>query len=346
MKINISKVKVTPNNIREHCAVYVVTDEILEWINKNNLEAVKHEKGYLNIFIENLADRYEDLFSVDNSFTYFDGFSPNLNKSLHLGHLSNLIYASAISNLCPKLKAVSILNDTDNDPKKDSYYEEYKQICLHFNYVRYKDCFSSDMLLFDNFNFNIFMSEDDKYAGCIAVETPKTLENKILVKKDGSTTYLNQDLYFAKELYYPILYLTGAEQMSHFEVVREFYPENKHLAIGLITAEGEKMSSRKGNVIFLKEVLYMYEVNTLKDTFLKYNLSTFKNDIKIEVGLSEKLEDGDFKKFDNEKLYLIYLVAQNSYNPSLLYNTLKNESINDVNFGLRLLGYKFSAKKK
>ena len=43
--------------------------------------------------------------------------------------------------------------------------------------------------------------------------------------------------------------------------------------------------------------------------------------------------------FENKKLYLVYLNAQNNYNPSLLYKSLINESENDTYFGLQLLGY-------
>lgn len=70
MKIDISKIRVTPNNIEEHCAVYQITDEILQWVDYHGLETTKHEKGYLNIFINNLEYRWEDLFSVDNSFVF------------------------------------------------------------------------------------------------------------------------------------------------------------------------------------------------------------------------------------------------------------------------------------
>ena len=44
-------------------------------------------------------------------------------------------------------------------------------------------------------------------------------------------------------------------------------------------------------------------------------------------------------KYENKKLYLVYLNAQNNYNPSLLYKSLINESENDIDFGLQLLGY-------
>ena len=359
MKIDISKVRVTPNNIEEHCAVYKITDEVLQWIDNHNLKTTKHEKGYLNIFIDGLEYRWQDLFSVDKSFIYFDGFSPNLNKELHLGHLSNLVYASAISNLCPDLIPVSILNDTDNHTNKEQFFEEYKEICKKFNYKRKRDFMSSDMNFapfyrigdkifleeddkkdryLKEINYKVFVSKDKGFENCIVVETPKTKELKVIVKSDGTTNYLNQDLDFAKKLHLPMLYLTGAEQISHFDTVKEFYPKNKHLAIGLITTDAEKMSSRKGNVVFMKDILNKYNVNTLKDTFLNYHFKTFKDNIKIEQGLS-KYFTNSAKKFDNKKLYLVYLNAQNNYNPSLLYKSLINESENDIDFGLQLLGY-------
>lgn len=359
MKIDISKVRVTPENIKEHCAVYKVTDEVLEWIDINGLQCTKHDKGYLNIFIDGLEYRYNDLFSVSEDYYYFDGFSPNLNKSLHMGHLSNLIYASALSNLCNYLTPVSILNDTDDHKDKEKFYQDYKNYCFLFNYKTYRDYFSSEMnfskffdiegyrfIEEDDFkdrylkevDFKVFVSYDEGFENCIVVETPKSKQLKVLVKSDGSTTYLNQDLDFAKKLSEPILYLTGQEQESHFEIVREFYPKNKHLTIGLITTDAEKMSSRKGNVIFLEDILKQYDVNTLKDTFLNYNMSTFKNNVKIQKGLSENFK-GTATKFENDKLYLVYLNAKNSFNPSLLYNSLKKESDNDKDFGLQLLGY-------
>jgi arginyl-tRNA synthetase len=359
MKINIDKIRVTPNNIKEHCAVYQITDEILQWIDYHGLQTTQHEKGYLNIFIDGLEYRCGDLFTVDNSFIYFDGFSPNLNKSLHLGHLSNLVYASAISNLCPHLSPVSILNDTDDHKDKELFFEEYKQICLQFNYNRERDFFSSNMQFVevdedniikeDDFkdrylkeiDYKVFYSREQGFENCIVVETPQTKQLKVVIKSDGSTNYLNQDLAFAKKLNLPTLYLTGAEQASHFEIVREFYPKNKHLAIGLITTDKEKMSSRLGNVIYMKDVLEQYDVNTLKDTFLNYHYKTFKDNLKIEQGLSKHFTNSA-KKFENKKLYLTHLIAQNSYNPSLLYKNLINESKNDIDYGLQLLGYKIN----
>lgn len=254
---------------------------------------------------------------------------------------------------------VSILNDTDNHKLKEQYFKEYKQTCKKFNYKREIDFMSSDMnfapfykisdkifLEEDDFKnrylkeieYKVFVSQEKGFENCIVVETPKTKELKVIVKSDGSTNYLNQDLAFAKKLHLPTLYLTGAEQISHFEIVKEFYPKNKHLAIGLITTDAEKMSSRKGNVMFMKDILNKYDVNTLKDTFLSYHYKTFKDNVKIEQGLS-KYFSNSAKKFENKKLYLTYLISQNSYNPSLLYKSLVNESENDIDFGLQLLGF-------
>lgn len=350
MKINISKISVTPNNISEHCAVYNVTSEIEEWVSANGLTAVKHPKGYLNIHIDALEYRYEDLFTVDEPFYYFDGFSPNLNKELHLGHLSNLVYASAIANLCGYLNPVSILNDTDNHKNKEKFYDQYKETCKIFNYKTYRDFFSSEMDIvkelyeeadfedrkYSKYIFNIFKIMSGKFEGCTAIDTKQGY--KTLLKSDGSTTYLNQDLSFAKKLHEPILYLTGVEQESHFEVVTDIFKSNKHLKIGLITTDKEKMSSRKGNVVLLKDVIKEYPINVLKDTFLNYNYGTFKDNVEIKEVLSNKFTGGA-TMFDNKKLYLTYLTAKNNINPSLLFNKLKKESNNDIDFGLKLLGY-------
>jgi hypothetical protein len=44
MKIDISKIRLTPNNIEEHCAVYNINEEVLQWIKQHGLKTTKHEK--------------------------------------------------------------------------------------------------------------------------------------------------------------------------------------------------------------------------------------------------------------------------------------------------------------
>ncbi len=88
----------------------------------------------------------------------------------------------------------------------------------------------------------------------------------ILQKSDGATTYAARDLaaivYRIKQ-YHPekIVYVTGAEQKLHFEQVFETAKKLGiavplvHVPFGLIMFPEGRMSTRKGRVIFLEDVL-------------------------------------------------------------------------------------------
>ncbi|RKP48050.1 arginine--tRNA ligase [Cohnella endophytica] len=90
----------------------------------------------------------------------------------------------------------------------------------------------------------------------------------IILKKDGSTIYGVRDLataiYRKQEMHADeILYVVGAEQSLHFRQVfavlekmgHSWAEECRHVPFGLMTVNGKKMSTRKGKVVFLEEVL-------------------------------------------------------------------------------------------
>jgi len=90
----------------------------------------------------------------------------------------------------------------------------------------------------------------------------------LILKKDGSTIYAVRDLataiYRKEELRADeILYVVGAEQSLHFQQVfsvlkkmgHEWSSDCHHVPFGLITFGGKKMSTRKGKVVMLEEVL-------------------------------------------------------------------------------------------
>lgn len=90
----------------------------------------------------------------------------------------------------------------------------------------------------------------------------------LILKKDGSTIYPTRDLTTA---YYRInemgadriLYVVGAEQSLHFQQVfkvlslmdEEWQCDCRHIAFGLMKMDGKKMSTRRGKVVFLNDVL-------------------------------------------------------------------------------------------
>lgn len=90
----------------------------------------------------------------------------------------------------------------------------------------------------------------------------------IILKSDGSTIYATRDL--ATALYRHdelkgdrLVYVVGAEQSLHFKQVfsvlekmgRSWARECEHVPFGLMRLEGKKMSTRRGRVITLEEVL-------------------------------------------------------------------------------------------
>lgn len=90
----------------------------------------------------------------------------------------------------------------------------------------------------------------------------------LIAKSDGSTIYATRDL--ATAIYRHdqlgadrLVYVVGAEQSLHFRQVftvlkkmgHEWANHCEHVAFGLMKFEGRKLSTRRGHVIFLEEVL-------------------------------------------------------------------------------------------
>ena len=90
----------------------------------------------------------------------------------------------------------------------------------------------------------------------------------LVLKKDGSTLYATRDIaaaIYRKKQYdfEKCVYVTGLEQKLHFaqwfKVIElmgyDWYKGLVHVPYGLVSLPGGKMSSRKGNVIFVEDIL-------------------------------------------------------------------------------------------
>ncbi|MFK8200302.1 arginine--tRNA ligase [Leuconostoc mesenteroides] len=90
----------------------------------------------------------------------------------------------------------------------------------------------------------------------------------MIKRSDGATLYMTRDLaaaLYRKEAYdfAKSLYVVGGEQREHFVQMKavlslmgfEWSDDIEHIAFGLITFNGKKMSTRKGDVVLLKDVL-------------------------------------------------------------------------------------------
>lgn len=90
----------------------------------------------------------------------------------------------------------------------------------------------------------------------------------LILKSDGSSLYMTRDLaaalYRKNEYDFVMsLYVAGGEQTGHFKQLKQVlkkmgydWSDNiHHIPFGLITQGGKKLSTRKGNVVFLDQVL-------------------------------------------------------------------------------------------
>ena len=90
----------------------------------------------------------------------------------------------------------------------------------------------------------------------------------LILKSDGSSLYMTRDLaaaLYRKKEYDSVmsLYVAGGEQTGHFKQLKQVlkkmgydWSDNiHHIPFGLITQGGKKLSTRKGNVVFLDQVL-------------------------------------------------------------------------------------------
>lgn len=90
----------------------------------------------------------------------------------------------------------------------------------------------------------------------------------LITKKDGSTLYITRDIaaaIYRKQTYdfYKCVYVVGAPQELHFRQLKkilelmgnEWYSDCIHVPFGTVSLEEGTLSTRKGNVVFLEDVL-------------------------------------------------------------------------------------------
>jgi arginyl-tRNA synthetase len=98
--------------------------------------------------------------------------------------------------------------------------------------------------------------------------TDEGLTPALIKRSDGATLYITRDLAAAIDRYHKFhfaksLYVVGSEQTEHFKQLKAvlekmghtWAQDIVHVPFGLITKDGKKLSTRKGNVVLLDQVL-------------------------------------------------------------------------------------------
>ena len=119
----------------------------------------------------------------------------------------------------------------------------------------------------------------------------------MIKRTDGATLYMTRDLaaaVYRKDTYdfAKSLYVVGGEQREHFVQMKavlslmgfEWADDVEHISFGLITFNGKKMSTRKGDVVLLKDVLNDAHDLALKQIQEKNPTLENKEEVAEQVG--------------------------------------------------------------
>ncbi|WP_071027983.1 arginine--tRNA ligase [Peptoniphilus raoultii] len=154
---------------------------------------------------------------------------------------------------------------------KDVSLKEFNRVydMLDIEFDSYNgESFYSDKMpaLIENFRA-IKVLEESEGAEIINLED-YDLPPAIVVKSDGTTIYLTRDLAAAKyrhETYRPYknIYVVGSQQSLHFKQLKaalkkagfDWYDEIVHVAFGMVSLEDGTLSTRRGKVLYLEDVL-------------------------------------------------------------------------------------------
>jgi arginyl-tRNA synthetase len=330
MKIDINKIKTTPSELGfNFCVFGKPSDEIINWCNYWNLKMEDSGK-YTNIILNDNTE-ISEIFNDSKQYEYIDGFSPNLNKHLHVGHFSNLIIANAFQKLGVGKKFIAIFGDTlEGLVEKETALESYKLHCKNFNYNIDELFFASEMKLEDE---SLLKDGEDIYEGSKVFDLGN--EKLVAIKSSGATTYFYQDVALASKLKASTLYLTGVEQDNHFKSLNNLFPDTNHIGLGLVLLDGKKMSSSEGNVIYMNDFIDDLMSKFNNDIHLVYNIiagqilkSTPKSSKSIDTKLinNPKLSLGLYLSYTMAHIKSCGVTTQNNskfYSNELEFNELK-----------------------
>ncbi|MBI9009406.1 MAG: arginine--tRNA ligase [Tenericutes bacterium] len=157
-----------------------------------------------------------------------------------------------------------------------------------------------------------------KDQGAMIVDLGENIPPALIQKTDGSTLYMTRDLaalFYRKNTYDfdEVLYCVGNEQKLHFTQLQKvvermgyaYYKDIHHINFGLILQDGKKMSTRKGKIVKLQNVLE--EASRIS---LEY--------------INEKSPELEEKEETAEKIGV----------SAVIFNDLKNFRSNDFEFNL------------
>ena len=138
-------------------------------------------------------------------------------------------------------------------------------------------------------------------TGAVLIDlSSEGLDSKILIRSDGTTVYMTQDLYLAQLKYkdYKLdksIYVVGSEQNYHFKVLfkvlellrpigYKFAKENYHLSHGMVHLPSGRMKSREGTTVDADELMGKLESLASAEVSKRHKNANKKLASKISLG--------------------------------------------------------------
>lgn len=306
MKIELDKIRTTPGLGFSFCVYGEPSEEVKEWAAKWGFP-MKPSGSFTNFVVPKGYDLSE-CFVLPKPYAYLDGFSPNLNKHLHIGHFCNMILAKAMMGIGIADQTVAILGDTlKGEIDAHEAKSAFNKYCKDFDYTVERTILASGVHLTEDLEKILLVPGEGEYKGtmCFSFDSGKVVG----LRQDGSTTYTYQDMALAYMIKDPYLIITGAEQKEHFIKIKELCNWVNHIPMGLVLNNGVKMSSRAGNVIMMQEIIdelleefksMELVYNVVAGKMLHYSPTSSKNLVKTDL-----LQAGS-----SPGLYLSYAMAR------------------------------------
>lgn len=233
-------------------------------------------------------------------------------------------------------------------------FEGFKETFELFGIKHDKNYFESEIyqegkkLVLENLEKGVFTKRKD---GAITIDlTADGLDEKVLLRSDGTSVYMTQDLYLAvlKDADYNYddsIYIVGNEQDYHFKVLAivlkkmGFTKSICHLSYGMISLPQGRMKSREGTVVdadnLIWELCDLAKVEIIernkdinpeeaKERALKISLAAIKYKLlKTNVFRDMIFDPKESLSFDGDTgPYLLYSYARAN---SILAKVLKSE---------------------
>ena len=178
----------------------------------------------------------------------------------------------------------------------DGFNKTYEKLGISFE----KEYFESDLylkgkeIILDGLHRGIF--EKVENGAIIArLKEKYNLEDKILVRSDGTSIYITQDIYLAYRKkadfdYDRSIYVVGDPQIQHFKWLFAildmlgFEEDNYHLSYGMVSLPSGKMKSREGTVVDADDIIEEVETLAFQEVEKRYpNISSAEKKKRAEI---------------------------------------------------------------